>query len=111
MTRHDDRVTQDEIDAFLIGQLDADRRFAVADHLSRDTESATRAMADLRIQEGVRMALGRADTQPPQGLADAAARLSRRLAPRPRWTPVTVAAVALIAVGWGGQQEIGRAHV
>lgn len=103
MTRPEPDVTEAEVEAFVIGQLDPERRFAVADHLARHPEEAARAMADLRMQEGLRLALAHVDSAAPKTLEDGAARLSRSLArPRP-WPMRAVAAAALIALGWSGQ--------
>lgn len=103
MTRPDTDVTETEIEAFLIGQLDPERRFAVADHLARHPAQAARAMADLRMQEGLRMTLSCVDAPPPKALENGAARLSRSLARTQAWPVRAVAAAALIALGWSGQ--------
>lgn len=103
MTLPETDVTEAEIEAFLIGQLDPDRRFAVADHLARDPARAARAMSDLRMQEGLRLALTHPDAPPPPDLVRTADRLSRRLGRPPLWPLRSAAAIALVALGWAAQ--------
>jgi anti-sigma factor RsiW len=103
MTPREDDVTDSDIEGFLTGQLDPERRFAVADHLARHPEQAARAMADLRRQEGLRLALGAPDTPAPPGLIATAGRVSRGLGRGRRWPLRAVAAIGFIALGWSGQ--------
>jgi anti-sigma factor RsiW len=103
MTHPDSDVSETEIEAFLVGQLDPERRFAVVDHLARHPLEAGRVMADLRMQEGLRLALSQLDTPPPQPLQKSAAQLSRALGRSRPWSLRMAAAVALIALGWSGQ--------
>lgn len=91
-----------DIAAFVNGQLDAERRFAVASYLACHPERAANVMADLRLTEGLRLVFGSVETPPTQDLRLAAARLDRTLNKerrRRRWT-LYAAAIAMFAVGW-----------
>ena len=103
MTPHETGVTDTDIEGFLIGQLDPERRHAVADHLARNPAEAARAMADLRRQEGLRLALAQSDTPVPPDLLRTAGRVSHRLGRAPHWPFRLVAAIVLVAAGWTGQ--------
>ena len=103
MIPHETGVTETDIEGFLIGQLDPERRYAVADHLARNPQLAARAMADLRTQEGLRLALADSSAPAPRAMVQTAARVSHGLGRGPRWSLQMVAAIALVAVGWSGQ--------
>jgi hypothetical protein len=103
MTPHDTSVTETDIEGFLTGQLDPERRYVVADHLARNPQLAARAMADLRTQEGLRLALADSNTPAPRALIQTAGRVSYGLGRGPRWPLRLVAAIALVAIGWSGQ--------
>lgn len=103
MTPREDSVTEMDIEAFLIGQLDPEGRYAVADHLARNPEKAAQVMADLRTQEGLRLALADSTAPTPRAMVQTAARVSQGLGRAPRWPLQMVAAIALVAVGWSGQ--------
>lgn len=70
-----DRPTDLEIDAYIDGELDMERRFAVETHLSRQPELAARVMGDLGTRSALRMLTQ--DRRPvPAGLAVMADQLS-----------------------------------
>ncbi len=102
MTRPEPDVTEADLEALLMGQLDPERRFAIADHLARHPQDAARVLADLGMQDGLRMALAQVDTPPPM-MQHTARRLSRGLGRARHWPLRLAAAIALIAVGWSGQ--------
>lgn len=94
-----------DILAFVNGQLDGERRYAVAEFLSQNPDRAAEVMADLRLTEALRLALGTVDTPAPPALLRAGDRLatgvSRRLSVR-RWLPYA-AALVLFAAGWAAE--------
>jgi hypothetical protein len=94
-----------DITAFVNGQLDGERRFAVADHLSRHPDRAAEVMAELSLTEGLRLAVARVESPPPPQLRLAADRAAARLGPRRsvRQALPVAAAVAMFALGWGAQ--------
>ncbi len=97
-----------EIDAFVNGQLDGERRFAVAAFLARHPDRAAEVMSDLHLTEGLRLALGTIDAPPDPRLDLAAARVSRGLETRHRlrhWAPFAAAA-AMFVVGWTAQSLV-----
>ena len=112
-----DPQTQMELDvlAYVNGQLDGERRFAVAEYLSRHPDRAAEVMAELRLTEGLRLAVSGIEAPPPPQLRQAAERLSAGLAQRHlrrRWLPF-MATAAAFALGWMAQgalhrDEIGR---
>ena len=94
-----------DIDAYVNGQLDGERRFAVAEYLAAHPDRAAEVMAALRLTEGLRLALGTVDTPAPSQLQLAAARVERGLEGRQRmrrWLPFAAAA-AMFAFGWSAQ--------
>lgn len=103
MTPHETSATESDIEGFLIGQLDPERRYAVADHLARNPQLAARVMADLRTQEGLRLALADSSAPAPRTMVQTAGRVSRGLDRAPHWPLQIAAAIALVAVGWSGQ--------
>lgn len=107
MTVEADSQTEADIAAYVNGQLDGERRFAVAAYLADHPERAAGVMEELRLTEGLRLALGRVETPPPPGLQLAAARLQRGLAARQRqrlrrWMPFAAAAATFV-LGWSAQ--------
>ncbi len=108
----DERESQIEQDilAFVNGQLDAERRFAVAEYLSTQPERAAEVMADLRLTEGLRLAVGAVDDPPSPQLRQAAERLGSGLQQRRtlmRWLPFASAA-AMFAFGWTAQGMLNQ---
>lgn len=100
-----DRVTDAEIDAYLDGELDLQRRLDVEDHLAHTPDAAAQAMADLRNRTALRLAQDGAGA-PPLALVEAANKLSQRLTSRrsilsafstSRLTAASALSVALIA--------------
>jgi anti-sigma factor RsiW len=105
MIRDPDHQMDLDISAFANGQLDAEQRYAVAVYLSQHPERAADVMGELHLTEGLRLVLGKVDTQPPVSMTVAASRLERSLAGRRivgRIIPFA-AAVALFACGWSAQ--------
>ncbi len=107
----DDTEMQMDLDilAFVNGQLDAERRFAVTEYLSRHPQKAAEVMADLRLTEGLRLAVSSVDKPPSPALRLAAERLSDALAQRRshrRWLPLVAAGLAMFALGWGSQDLV-----
>lgn len=97
-----------DIDAYVNGQLDGERRFAVAEYLAAHPDRAAEVMAALRLTEGLRLALGNVETPIPAHLSFAAARVARGLEGRQRmrrWLPFA-AAVAMFAFGWMAQSVV-----
>lgn len=108
MTHDPGSQTELDIPAFVNGQLDAERRFAVMEYLSHHPGRAAEVMADLRLTEGLRLALGAVDRPPTPQLRLAAERLTASMsqkAARLRWLPFAAAAAAF-ALGWGLQGAV-----
>lgn len=78
-----DPVTDFEIEAYIDGELDTERRMAVEDHLSRHADVAARVMADLKVRSALRLVLQQREHLPDM-LTDRAETLRQRLARR-RW--------------------------
>jgi hypothetical protein len=100
MASEPDPAIECDIAAFINGQLDAERGYAVALYLSQHPDRAAEVLADLRVTEGLRAALAQIDTPVPPGINTAAIGLQRATAPRAttrRWLPG--AAVALFVLG------------
>lgn len=97
-------VTDADLQAFVDGELDAVRRMAVEDHLSRHPEAAARVMADLRTRDGLRLAFGAKDIVPQGETVERARRLQANLGDgRRRLAVARVAGIAaLFAAGWAG---------
>ena len=105
MTPDDSAPMAHEIDAFVNGQLDAERRFAVASYLAAHPDRAAEVMAALRLTEGLRLALDAVATPAPAALQHAARRLDRGLRWRQQrraWMPFAAAA-AMFVLGWTAQ--------
>lgn len=94
-----------DIAAFVNGQLDAPGRYAVAEYLAAHPERAAEVMADLRLTEGLRLALGAVEAEVPASLSAAADRLGRSLGQRHRlrWVLPMAAAACMFALGWSTQ--------
>lgn len=117
----EDRMTDEsmelDLQGFVNGQLDPERRFAVADYLAAHPARAAEVIADMRLTEGLRLACETLDGPPPPELQAAAARLSQTLDRRERLRRALpwAAGVALFAFGWSGHalwtgQEARRAE-
>lgn len=97
-----------DIDAYVNGQLDGERRFVVAEYLAAHPDRAAKVMAALRLSEGLRLALGTVETPCPAELHFAASRVERGLEGRLRlwrWLPFAAAA-AMFALGWTSQSFV-----
>lgn len=90
--------------AALESRLDADRTWAVVDHLARQPDRAAEVLADARNTAALRLALAADETLPPPRLVSEAQRLQERLRSQRllrRLAPVA-ASVVLFAAGWTG---------
>lgn len=107
-----DSETQIDLDiaAFVNGQLDAPGRYAVAEYLAAHPKRAAEVMADLRLTEGLRLALGSVETEAPAALLATADRLGRGLGQRHRrlWFLPMAAAACMFALGWSSQAWLSR---
>lgn len=75
---HPETITEAEIHAYLDGELELSRRYAVEDHLAQHPADAARFMADLRLRTALRMLDDETGDAPP-AMRAAAARLAARL--------------------------------
>lgn len=94
-----DRPTDLEIDAYIDGELDVERRFVLETQLARQPDLAARVMGDLSTRSALRMLgqmLGQDARPMPAHLEDAADQLVR--APKNRWRRLIPAGVATSAV-------------
>lgn len=101
-----------EIDAYLDGELDLDRRLAVEDHLIRSPAAAARALADMRSGTALRLMAEAPLPEPPEALRVATDRLVAALARQAKpevakgvrwWFPFRRAAAAVaVASVFGG---------
>ncbi|MFN3513996.1 MAG: anti-sigma factor family protein [Phenylobacterium sp.] len=96
-----DAVTAFDLEAFVDGQLDAQRRFEVEDYLARNPDAAARVMADLRSREAVRLLAAAPAGPPPSVQLEAVGRLERglRRADRARKAGRIAALAALVVLG------------
>lgn len=86
-----------EIDAYIDGELDVERRFVVETHLSRQPKLAARVMGDLSARSALRMLS--LDRRP---LPAAVAALGDRLAHRPKgWRRLVPAGMAMSGLAAG----------
>lgn len=104
-----DPVTENDLTAFVDGQLDPMRRLDVESHLARHPETAARIMAELHDRDALRAAF---ETQPgpgPERLRDAARRLDRSLTWRRLAGRLRRAAVIalLVGAGWLAHSDFG----
>ncbi|WP_164857231.1 anti-sigma factor family protein [Sphingomonas crocodyli] len=102
-----DRVTDLDINAYIDGELDLQRRLAVEEHLAHDPAAAARVMADLSIRTALRLLHGESRhggaEHAPASLVQDAERLETHLAARPSPRPRRMgwAAAALLVAGVG----------
>jgi anti-sigma factor RsiW len=99
-----DEVTGLELEAYLDGELDGERRLAVEDHLARNPAEAAQVMTDMSLRTALQLA--QPDLVDDPALLRAAARLDDTLArrgarfwSRARWIPVAATLVAITMVG------------
>ncbi|WP_157961671.1 anti-sigma factor family protein [Acuticoccus kandeliae] len=111
MTPSDDPGIEADLHAYLNGQIDPERAFALADYLAADPERAAAVLADVRATEGLRLALGEAATPPPGPVLAEARRLEGRLTRRrlARRAMPYAAAVALFLAGWASGAMLSAA--
>jgi hypothetical protein len=105
MTAHDDRLTAQDIEAFVLGHLDPAERLALARNLATKPHLAAEALSESARIDGLRLALGTLDTPPAPALTKAAARLDLRLRNR-RWfarAGALAAGLAMFGLGWWAQ--------
>jgi anti-sigma factor RsiW len=108
-----DAVSENDLHAYVDGELEPSRLLVVEDYLARNPQVAARVMADLRSRDVLKLALGAVHPKAAPGTIDAADRLEtgmfwRGLLKRFR----KVAAVgSLIALGWLAHDESGLLHV
>lgn len=94
-------VTAFDLEAYVDGQLDPQRRFEVEDHLARNPDAAARVMADMRARDAVRLLAAAPLAPPPEAQLEAMARLKGglRRAGRMREFGRIAAAGALLLTG------------
>ena len=105
-----DPITDNDITAFIDGQLDVMRRLEVEAHLAGSPETAARVMAAMHDRDALRAAFSHHPGPGPERNRVAARRLDRSL----RWRRVgarlkRAAAIAvLVGAGWLAHDEVGR---
>lgn len=94
-------VTAFDLEAYVDGQLDPQRRFEVEDHLAHNPDAAARVMADMRTRDAVRLLASAPMDPAPVGQIEAMGRLKGglRRAGLMRELSRVAAAVALLLVG------------
>lgn len=75
---HPEPISEAEIHAYLDGELELSRRYAVEDHLALHPIDAARFMGDVRLRTSLRMIAGETGA-PRRDMIEAAARLAVRL--------------------------------
>jgi len=105
-----DPITDDDLIAFVDGQIDPMRRLDVEAHLAAHPGAAAQVMADLHDRDALRASFGRLPGPGPDRNVALARRLDRNL----RWSRVAsrlkraAAIVVLVGAGWLAHDEIGR---
>ncbi|WP_151720334.1 anti-sigma factor family protein [Gemmobacter serpentinus] len=102
---HGDHDIEGFVAALTDGQMPPEQRFEVADYLAQHPDLAAQTMADLRLTEGLRLALGAINGPAPAAMRSEARRVSAGLERqdlRRRYLPIA-AAIACFALGWSGQ--------
>lgn len=105
-----DPITDDDLIAFIDGQLDPMRRLDVEAHLAARPETAARVMAQMHDRDALRACFDRTPGPGPDRNVSLARRLDRSL----RWRRVgarlkRAAAIAvLVGAGWLAHDEIGQ---
>lgn len=94
-------VTAFDLEAYVDGQLDPQRRFEVEDHLARNPEAAAQVMADMRARDALRLLAAAPLGPPPADQLEAMGRLKGglRRAGRVRELGRIAAAVVLVLTG------------
>jgi anti-sigma factor RsiW len=105
-----DPITDDDLIAFVDGQIDPMRRLEVEAHLAANPGSAARVMADMHDRDALRASFERVPGPGPDRNVALARRFDRNL----RWRRVAsrlkraAAIVVLVGAGWLAHDEIGR---
>ena len=105
-----DPITDDDLIAFVDGQIDPMRRLDVEAHLANNPEAAARVMAEMHDRDALRACFDRVPGPGPDRNVVLARRFDRNL----RWRRVAsrlkrAAAIAvLVGAGWLAHDEIGR---
>ncbi len=96
-----DVVTAFDLEAYVDGQLDPQRRFEVEDHLARNPVAAAQVMADMRARDAVRLLAAEPLTPATSGQIEAVGKLrgGLRRAGRDRMLGRIAAATALMLTG------------
>ena len=104
-----DSITDADLHAFVDGQLEATRRIEVEDYLARHPDAAARIMADMRVQDMLKLAFAGKPARPSLHLLEAAHRLERSFAWRRVGLRVRQAAAIafLIGLGWVAHDRTG----
>lgn len=94
-------VTTFDLEAYVDGQLDPERRFEVEDYLARHPDAAARVMADMGARDALRLLAAAPLGPPPAAQLEAVARLRGGLlrAGRVRALGRIAAALALVMLG------------
>ncbi|MCJ2102145.1 anti-sigma factor [Methylobacterium sp. E-046] len=105
-----DPITDDDLIAFVDGQIDPMRRLEVEAHLANNPEAAARVMAEMHDRDALRACFDRVLGPGPDRNLVLARRFDRNL----RWRRVasrlkrTAAIAVLVGAGWLAHDEIGR---
>ncbi len=105
-----DPITDDDLIAFVDGQIDPMRRLDVEAHLAANPAAAARVMAEMHDRDALRASFARVPGPGPDRTVVLARRFDRNL----RWRRVAArlkraAAIAvLVGAGWLAHDEIGR---
>ena len=105
-----DPITDDDLIAFIDGQIEPMRRLDVEAHLATDPAAAARVMAEMHDRDALRACFERVPGPGPDRTVALARRFDRNL----RWRRVAsrlkrAAAIAvLVGAGWLAHDEIGR---
>lgn len=104
-----DPITENDLAAYVDGELNSIRRLDVEAHLAHHPEDAARLMADMRDRDALREIFAHAPGPGPERLRTSARRLDRSMA----WQRVgarmrrAAAIVVLVGAGWLAHTDIG----
>ena len=107
MQHSSDTVTEIDLAAYVDGQLDIARKMEVEDYLAHHPDAAARVMADLHLNDTLRLIRAKPPEPPSQRLIAAARRLERGLMIEMWLRRVVNAATAAAYIGlgwWSGMQ-------
>ncbi|MBE9607345.1 anti-sigma factor [Acetobacteraceae bacterium H6797] len=108
MRQPPDTVTDIDLAAYVDGQLDIARKIEVEDYLAHHPEAAAEVMADLHLNDTLRLTLAQPTESPSQRLIAAARRLERGLTIE-MWLRRMVngaTAAAYIGLGWWSGMQL-----